>query len=185
MNLPNAITLSRLFLVLPFGYLLFAGHSRWVLLAVFGLAAATDWLDGFVARRLGRVTPEGAALDQLVDRVFTVLIVLLLLTHAYLVDGGPSLETARRARGLPLLLGLSCTREIVGLPGVVIALVRRRPLYHVESVGKLATFVQCATLGAILLEVPWALELASACALVGAVAGATYVRYALGRHSEA
>jgi phosphatidylglycerophosphate synthase len=162
MTAPDLITVSRLLLAGPFGYLLFAGYPRWVLLAVFGVAAATDWLDGFVARRLGQVSPRGAWLDQMVDRCFTVSVVALLLGH-----GAPS-----------ALLALSCTREITGLVGVAIALWRGVPLYHVEYVGKVTTAIQSVTLGAIILDVPWALYLAIACAVVGVVSGANYARYA-------
>jgi len=136
----------------------------------------TDWFDGFLARRLGQVTAEGAWLDQMIDRGFTIAIVLLLLTHGWLVGGEPHVG----AKPLPLLLGLACTREIVAFPGVVIVLLRKGQLYHVEYVGKLATFVQSVTLGAIILEVPWALYLALACAVVGVFSGANYVHYSLG-----
>jgi phosphatidylglycerophosphate synthase len=176
MTLPNAFTLSRLLLVAPFGYLLFAGYGRWTLFALFALAAVTDGFDGFFARRLGQVTPEGAWLDQMTDRGFTVAIVLLLLIHGWRAGG----ESHVGATPLPLLVGLSCAREIVALPGVVIVLLRRMRLYHVEYVGKVATFVQSVTLGAIILEIPWALHLALACAVVGVFAGANYVRYSLG-----
>jgi phosphatidylglycerophosphate synthase len=70
-------------------------------------------------------------------------------------------------------------REIVALPGVVIVLLRKAAV-HVEYVGKVATFVQSVTLGAIILEVPWALYLALACAVVGVFSGANYVHYSLG-----
>jgi len=180
-NVPNAITVSRLLLAGLFGHLLFAGYGRWTLLAIFALAAVTDGFDGLLARRLGQATPQGASLDQLVDRAFTVAIVLLLLTHGWLEDGMPRAGTTRPGQSLPLLLGLSCAREIVALPGVLIVLLRRMPLYHVEYVGKIATFVQSVTLGSIVLGVSWALYLAFACAGVGVLSGANYLHYSLTR----
>jgi phosphatidylglycerophosphate synthase len=174
-DLPNAITLSRLLLVLPFGWLLFAEFPRWMLLAVFALAALTDALDGLVARRLGAVTRAGARLDQVVDRIFTTAIVLLLLAHGSRTGTrSPAPEPA-----LLLLLALCCAREIVGLPGVAIAWLRGKPLYHVERVGKLATLVQSVTLGAILIEVGWAVYLALCCGILGIASGANYIRYSL------
>lgn len=169
-NLPNAITASRLLLAALFGVLLFAGYSRATLLAVFALAALTDLVDGLAARALGQVTPGGAVLDQWVDRIFTVVVVALLVAHA----------ERNGERGVIALLALACAREIVSLPGVAIALARGKPLYHVEFVGKLATFVQSLTLGAILFRAPFAAVLTGGCALVGVVSGASYVRYALG-----
>jgi CDP-diacylglycerol--glycerol-3-phosphate 3-phosphatidyltransferase len=175
MSVPNIVTLSRLLLVAPFGYLLFAGYSRWTVLTIFALAAVTDWFDGFVARRLDQVTPEGAWLDQMVDRCFTMAIVLTLLAHAWLANG----VLARAGPSLPLLLVLACAREIVALPGVFIVLLRKARLYHVEYVGKVATFVQSVTLSAIILDVSWALYPALGCAVVGIFSGANYLRYSL------
>jgi cardiolipin synthase len=177
LNLPNALTLSRLLLAALFGYLLFTGHGRSILIAVFALAAASDGLDGFAARRLGQATAAGAVLDQVVDRIFTLLVVGLLIAH-------PLLRPKASAGGgapepLLLLLALACTRELVGLPGVVIALARGKRLYHVETIGKIATFVQSVTLGVIVLGAQWALAAAVACAAVGILAGGSYLRYAL------
>ncbi len=71
MNLPNAITLSRLVLTVIFvagtGAGSFAGHL--IALISFTLAAASDWLDGYLARKLGLVTPLGKLLDPLADKI--------------------------------------------------------------------------------------------------------------------
>jgi CDP-diacylglycerol--glycerol-3-phosphate 3-phosphatidyltransferase len=80
MNLPTWITVSRLMAV-PF--LLYGLHSptpegRWLVLIVFLVAAGTDWLDGYLARRLNQVTDLGKFLDPLVDK-FLVLAPLLAL----------------------------------------------------------------------------------------------------------
>jgi CDP-diacylglycerol---glycerol-3-phosphate 3-phosphatidyltransferase len=85
MNLPNSITLSRL-LGLPIViYCLYGSPSlRWIGLGVFVVAALTDWLDGYLARKLDLVTDLGKFLDPLVDKLL-ILIPLLVLIDLHLV----------------------------------------------------------------------------------------------------
>jgi CDP-diacylglycerol--glycerol-3-phosphate 3-phosphatidyltransferase len=70
-NLPNAITLSRLVMTVVFvvaaSFGGTAGHA--IALVTFVLAAASDWLDGWLARRMGLVTPLGKLLDPLADKI--------------------------------------------------------------------------------------------------------------------
>jgi CDP-diacylglycerol--glycerol-3-phosphate 3-phosphatidyltransferase len=70
-NLPNAITVSRLFLTAVFVAAVgFPGTTGYAIaLVTFSIAAATDWLDGYLARKLGLVTPLGKLLDPLADKI--------------------------------------------------------------------------------------------------------------------
>lgn len=70
-NLPNAITLSRLVLTGIFVAAVgFPGNPGYAIaLATFSIAAATDWLDGYLARKMGLVTPLGKLLDPLADKI--------------------------------------------------------------------------------------------------------------------
>ena len=80
MNLPNSLTVSRIFLVpLLVVVLLTKFEGRQVLgmpkelvgAAIFGLASLTDWLDGYLARRRDQVTPLGQVIDPLADKLLT------------------------------------------------------------------------------------------------------------------
>ncbi len=81
LTVPNAITLVRLACIPLFLWLLF-GTSRQtdaaVLLAVLG---ATDWVDGFVARRYGQVSTVGKILDPVADRVLVVTAVIAIMVY--------------------------------------------------------------------------------------------------------
>ena len=83
MNLPNIITLARIFLIPVFVLIyLVPGEWTYVLSAVFfGLAAFTDWLDGYLARRLNQTTPFGAFLDPVADKLIVVSALVLLIAH--------------------------------------------------------------------------------------------------------
>jgi CDP-diacylglycerol--glycerol-3-phosphate 3-phosphatidyltransferase len=65
---PNVLSLGRLALV-PVAIALLVGERRVAAALVLAAMVATDWLDGFVARRTGRVTALGRILDPLADKV--------------------------------------------------------------------------------------------------------------------
>src|SRR6266851_9983907 len=78
MNLPNALTLTRIFLVpLLVVVLLTKFEGRAILgvpeemigAAIFAIASITDWLDGYLARRRQQVTAFGQVLDPLADKL--------------------------------------------------------------------------------------------------------------------
>ena len=83
MNLPNALTVLRIFLV-PFlvVVLLTRARTEWGLLlgvGIFGIAVLTDYLDGYFARRRNQVTRLGILLDPLADKLLTAAAFLSLV----------------------------------------------------------------------------------------------------------
>jgi CDP-diacylglycerol--glycerol-3-phosphate 3-phosphatidyltransferase len=68
LNLPNWVSLSRLIFV-PILWVTISHDRQWYALIAFGLACATDWLDGYLARKLDMITDLGKALDPLIDKL--------------------------------------------------------------------------------------------------------------------
>jgi CDP-diacylglycerol--glycerol-3-phosphate 3-phosphatidyltransferase len=70
-NLPNAITLSRLILTAIFvaGTAMSSQLGHWIALISFVIAAISDFVDGWLARKLGLVTAMGKLLDPLADKI--------------------------------------------------------------------------------------------------------------------
>ena len=98
MNLPNTLTLVRMFLVPLLVVVLFTefegrqilGVSKEVVgAAIFALASVTDWLDGYLARRRRQVTWLGQVLDPIADKLLTsaafISLVQLDLAPAWMV----------------------------------------------------------------------------------------------------
>ncbi|MBP7483651.1 MAG: CDP-diacylglycerol--glycerol-3-phosphate 3-phosphatidyltransferase [Lacunisphaera sp.] len=98
MNLPNTLTVIRIFLVPLLVVVLltkFEGravagiHVEFVAAAIFGLASLTDWLDGYLARRRQQITWVGQVLDPIADKLLIsatlVSLVQLELAPAWMV----------------------------------------------------------------------------------------------------
>jgi len=68
-NLPNSLTLFRIFLVPFLVVVLLTKWSDWVGLGIFLVAAVTDFFDGYFARRLNKTTRLGALLDPIADKL--------------------------------------------------------------------------------------------------------------------
>ncbi|MBS9402316.1 CDP-diacylglycerol--glycerol-3-phosphate 3-phosphatidyltransferase [Halomonas sp. TRM85114] len=81
MNIPNLLTLARIIFI-PLLVVLFYLPFAWSMpLAafLFGLAAVTDWLDGYLARRWDQATPFGAFLDPVADKLMVAVALALLI----------------------------------------------------------------------------------------------------------
>ena len=88
MNLPNSLTITRIFLVpLLVVVLLTEFEGRQILgvpkeivgAAIFALASVTDWLDGYLARRRKQITALGQVMDPLADKLLTIAALLSLV----------------------------------------------------------------------------------------------------------
>lgn len=137
LNVPNAFTFLRVLLVPLVLWLLTLEQSsaRWWACGIFVFAAWTDSLDGWVARRFGRVTRWGQLADPIADK----LLVLGTLASLVVVDEAPWWA-----------LMVVLVRE-VAVTGMRIVVVRRRGLVIPASAwGKAKTVTQLVALAALL-----------------------------------
>ncbi|MEK1939088.1 MAG: CDP-diacylglycerol--glycerol-3-phosphate 3-phosphatidyltransferase [Pseudomonas sp.] len=87
MNIPNLLTVLRVLLI-PIFLLLFYLPFSWSYLAassVFAVAAATDWLDGYLARRWEQSTPFGAFLDPVADKLMVAVALVVLVEEHHTI----------------------------------------------------------------------------------------------------
>jgi CDP-diacylglycerol--glycerol-3-phosphate 3-phosphatidyltransferase len=135
-NVPNTLSLSRL----PLSAVVFAAisYSQWtVALSIFLIAAFTDWLDGWWARKFNEISPIGRSLDPLTDKV------LVGGTFIYLL-------IVPASQVLPWMVTLILSREllITGLRGMVEANGKK---FGADWFGKLKTILQMVVLVGVLL----------------------------------
>lgn len=80
-NAPNILTLLRIVLIPVFILLFYAPvpWGRFACAVVFLVAAVTDWVDGYLARRLGQTSPFGAFLDPVADKLMVAAALVLLV----------------------------------------------------------------------------------------------------------
>ncbi len=82
-NIPNLLTFFRILLI-PVFVILFYLPYQWSYMAaaiVFILAAATDWFDGYLARKLNQSTAFGAFLDPVADKIMVAAALVVIVEH--------------------------------------------------------------------------------------------------------
>jgi CDP-diacylglycerol---glycerol-3-phosphate 3-phosphatidyltransferase len=117
-NLPNMLTLARIFMIPLFVWLLYDGDPWFSVMAasVFTIAAITDVVDGFLARRWNMITVTGKLLDPMADKLIVAAalimmvrlgrvpawIVIILLSREFIVNG---LRQVAASEGLVIAAG--------------------------------------------------------------------------------
>jgi len=136
LTVPNLLSLLRLLGVPYFFWLIVGPHSDGIALIVLSVSAATDWLDGYLARRLNQFSRVGELLDPLADRLY-ILAALAALFIRGLIPIWVVLALVGRDLLMSVLLAKLKRRGITGLP--------------VHFVGKAATMNLLYALPLILL----------------------------------
>jgi CDP-diacylglycerol--glycerol-3-phosphate 3-phosphatidyltransferase len=162
MNLPNSLTLVRMFLVPLFVVVLLTefegprivGVSKELLgAAIFALASATDWLDGYLARRRRQITWFGQVMDPIADKLLTsaafISLVQLDLAPAWmvvLVIGREIVVTGLRSlahtKGITIVASrLGKGKMASQVAAILLLLVAAGPLPWLAPVGQAAMWV--------------------------------------------
>jgi CDP-diacylglycerol--glycerol-3-phosphate 3-phosphatidyltransferase len=113
MNLPNSLTLVRIFLIPLLVVVLLTKFDGKELVgaAIFGVAALTDWLDGFLARRRKQVTTFGQLMDPLADKLL-VTAALISLVQMELAPAWMVAVILGRELGVTMLRSVAYSRGI-------------------------------------------------------------------------
>src|SRR4029450_5222530 len=111
-HIPNALCFLRMLLVVPVAWLLVTDNYRFTL-AMFFFAAATDGLDGFLAKRFGWTSELGKIIDPLADKI---LLVGVFITLAALGAVPVWLAAAAVARDVIITAGAITYNALYGYP---------------------------------------------------------------------
>ena len=166
MNLPNSLTVTRIFLV-PLlvvvllttfeGRMIFGVRRELVGAGIFAIASLTDWLDGYFARRRQQVTAFGQFIDPLADKLLTVAafvsLVQMGLAPAWVVAiilGRDFAVTALRSvaytRGVAMpASSLGKIKMVAQIVAILALILGRENLHGFVIIGQVALWVAVVT----------------------------------------
>ena len=158
MNLPNKITLIRIFMIPVFVTLFFLNgilpFNYGIAAILFALAACTDFIDGHIARSRGLVTNLGKFLDPIADKVLvsTAMILILTMKDSLFTNFGTSAEWLYIATVVCVCiimareLIISAFRQIAAANGVIMA---------ADKLGKFKTIFQDVAIFVLIFAAGW------------------------------
>lgn len=160
LTLPNAVSMSRLLLAVVF----VADRRPAARLTLLVIASATDYLDGWLARRRRAVSRWGTLIDPVADRVFVFTAVCTLLFEGALTTAA---YFTLLARDIATAIGFVVARSVPWLRDVT---------FRARTLGKVVTGLQLLTLVAVTVDPTFAPPLVL---LVGAASAAAIADYTL------
>ena len=172
MNLPNSLTVTRIFLVpLLVVVLLTKFEGRQILgvpkefvgAAIFALASLTDWADGYLARRRKQITPLGQVIDPLADKLLTsaalISLVQMDLAQSWMVAviigrefAVTTLRSLAYARGVVMpasqLGKIKMVAQVVGILALILAHGQMAGMYFIGQAALWVVVVAALVSGA-------------------------------------
>lgn len=165
MNIPNLLTVFRIFLIPIFLAVYFSSPETRLIHAVgiFVLAGATDVLDGYIARKYNQITKFGTVMDPLADKLM-----LITALTSFTITGIVPL----------ILLVIILAKEIFMIVGGILTY-RKGIINPANKFGKTATFLFHVSMVTLVFNRNMGLILLVAAALVGTVAMISYIKITL------
>lgn len=159
LNLPNKLSLFRIFLVPFLVVLIITKYSSLLAATVFGLAMLTDWLDGYIARTTDQITTLGKLLDPVADKLL-VCAAFISLVETNIVPAWVVVIIVGRE------LAISGLRSIAASQSEVIA---------ASPLGKYKTVLQTVAVVLLILNLPpWSTIALWLAVILTLVSGADY-----------
>src|SRR5262245_33518834 len=164
MNLPNSLTVTRIFLVPLLVVVLLTKVKGPLILGlpkdivgamIFALASLTDWADGYLARRRKQITPLGQMIDPLADKLLTLAalislvqldlapawMVAVILGRDFAVTGLRSVAYSRGVAVPASQLGkIKMVAQVVAILALILAHGRMRQ-FHLDRIGQAALWI--------------------------------------------
>jgi len=135
-NIPNILTGFRIFLI-PIFVIVYYLPVAWaapMAAFIFFLAGVTDWLDGYLARKLNQSTPFGAFLDPVADKIMVAVSLVMIVEHY-----------ANIWIAIPAMI-MICREIIISALREWMAEIGQRASVAVSNIGKVKTFAQMMAL---------------------------------------
>ncbi|MDZ4082837.1 MAG: CDP-diacylglycerol--glycerol-3-phosphate 3-phosphatidyltransferase [Bdellovibrionales bacterium] len=140
-ELPMWLTWSRMVACIPMTVVMLTLEKRaagWIAAAIFIVAAITDWLDGYFARKFHAQTTMGKFMDPIADKILVSTILILLIPSGAVH---------------PVLVIIILGRDIL-IGGIRSIAAADRLIIDAKATGKWKTAVQMVAIPAVLIEVP-------------------------------
>jgi len=132
LTIPNVVSFARLAAIPAFWWLLLRADELMAATILFAVIATTDWMDGFLARRLDQVTRLGKSLDPVADRLMIASAVIAGLI----------------ADIVPPIIGVTLMLREIYMGAITVGLMARgRGTLEVRTLGKRATFMVYSAIG--------------------------------------
>lgn len=139
-DLPNILTFSRILIIPPLLYLIFMSEAwaSWTALGIYTYACVTDFVDGYLARKMKTTSPIGKFLDPIADKLLVSSVLL-------------SLASLDRLDGFVFIAALAILMREIFVSGLREYLGPKNIQIHVSQLAKWKTTLQMLCLGFLIM----------------------------------